>query len=65
MKLIDPDHPFYRPLWRRVAVVAVCAAWFAAELVLLKDTLFIPIAGALTAYTAWVLLIKWKTPQSP
>ena len=27
--------------------------------------LFIPIAGGLAAYTAWVLFITWKTPQSP
>jgi hypothetical protein len=65
IKLIDPAHPFYQPLWRRVAIVAVCAVWFAVELIMWGDPLFIPIAGALTAYTAWVLLLKWKTPQSP
>ena len=26
MKIIDESHPFYRPLWRRVALVAVLAA---------------------------------------
>jgi len=65
MKLIDPEHPFYQPLWRRVAIVAVCGVWFAAELVLWGDPLFIPIAGGLTAYTAWMLLVTWKTQQSP
>lgn len=65
MKLIDPAHPFYRPLWRRIAVVAACAGWFAVELYFWSSPLFIPIAGGLAAYTAWVLLITWKTPQSP
>lgn len=27
MKFIDARHPFFRPLWRRVAVVAVCLGW--------------------------------------
>ncbi len=31
MKIIDTDHPFYRPLWRRLLLVAVCAAWTAVE----------------------------------
>ena len=25
--LKDYEHPFFRPLWRRVAVVVVCVAW--------------------------------------
>lgn len=65
MKLIDPDHPFYRPLWRRIAVVAACALWFVVEVYFWGSPLFIPIAGGLAAYAAWVLLITWKTPQSP
>lgn len=32
MKLIDVQHPFFRPLWRRVAVVALCLGWAAYEL---------------------------------
>ena len=31
MALIDPEHPFYRPLWVRVAIVGVCLAWAALE----------------------------------
>ena len=31
MKIIDESHPFYRPLWRRVALVAVLAGWTAFE----------------------------------
>ncbi len=23
----DSNHPWFRPLWRRIAVVAVCFAW--------------------------------------
>ena len=27
MRFIDVQHPFFRPLWRRVAVVAVSLGW--------------------------------------
>jgi hypothetical protein len=25
------DHPFFRPLWRRLAIVAVCIVWTVLE----------------------------------
>lgn len=28
----DFDHPFFRPLWRRIAVVGICATWGAFEI---------------------------------
>lgn len=31
MKFIDPDHPFFRPAWRRVVTVAVILIWAAVE----------------------------------
>ncbi|MCF3638884.1 hypothetical protein LXM94_02735 [Rhizobium sp. TRM95111] len=31
MKFIDPDHPFYRPLWVRLLLVGFCAGWTALE----------------------------------
>ena len=27
MAFFDADHPFYDPIWRRVAVVGVCVGW--------------------------------------
>ncbi len=33
MKLLDPSHPFFRPLWVRVAVVGVALVWGVVELV--------------------------------
>ena len=64
MNLIDPTHPFYKPLWRRIAVVAACGAWFAVEIIWWISPFFIPITGALFAYTAWVLLLKWKNEKA-
>lgn len=62
MQLIDPAHPFYRPLWRRIAIVAMCAGWFAFELFLSRDPLFTVLTGAVTVYSAWMLLANWKEP---
>ncbi len=31
-KLFDFDHPFFRPLWLRIAVVAACLGWAAVEM---------------------------------
>lgn len=33
MQLIDPNHPAYRRLWVRIAIVAVCFAWATVEFV--------------------------------
>ena len=33
MQLLDPAHPFFAPLWRRVAIVAVTLAWALFEFV--------------------------------
>jgi hypothetical protein len=32
MRLLDTDHPFFRPLWIRVATFAVTAGWAGLEL---------------------------------
>jgi hypothetical protein len=58
--LIEPGHPFYKPLWRRIAIVAVCALWLIFEVVISKSSLWMVIAGALLIYTGWTLLFAWK-----
>ena len=65
MKLIDPAHPFYKPPGTRIAIVAMCGVWFAGEMMWGgRDPFFTPIAGGLFAYTAWVLLIRWRDPPA-
>ena len=34
MKFFDFDHPFFRPLWRRIAVVGVAATWGVFEIMM-------------------------------
>lgn len=56
----DASHPFFRPLWRRLVTLAVCAGWLAFE-AFLGDPTFAVIAAGLLAYGIWVLLIAYDT----
>lgn len=31
LKLLDLSHPFFKPLWRRIAIVATCVIWTGVE----------------------------------
>ncbi|MGQ0486126.1 MAG: hypothetical protein ACT4SY_12345 [Hyphomicrobiales bacterium] len=66
MKIIDQQHPFYKPLWRRVAIVAAVAAWFGYEAIFTRDPLWLAVSGGILAYAAWTLLWTWpKGPAGP
>jgi hypothetical protein len=54
------DHAFYKPKWRRVAIVALAAAWAMFELLLGKDGLWTVISIAVWAYCFWAFLLNWK-----
>lgn len=56
MRFLDPDHPFFRPKWRRYATVAAPAAWAGVELWLIGSPLWAGIFGGAAVYAAWVLL---------
>ncbi|MFB2550538.1 hypothetical protein [Ensifer soli] len=65
-KFIDPDHPFYRPLWVRLLIAASCLFWTAIELYngeMVWGMLFL----AVTTYVVCVLLIFFnpKAPEPP
>lgn len=62
MKLIDVQHPFFRPLWRRVAVVAVCLGWAAVELA--GGAVFWAILfGAVGVYCAHQFFVAFDPPD--
>lgn len=60
--LIDPRHPFYRPLWRRVLIVAVPLGWAAVEV-----SAGAPFWGMLFAaigfYALWVLVLRFPRDE--
>lgn len=59
MKLLDPAHPFFRPRWRRVALVVVSFAWAGVE-ANLGNTLWAFLFAGIGGYLAWMLLITYK-----
>ena len=63
MKFIDTDHPFYRPLWRRLLLVGFCAAWTAVEFYNGEQT-WSMIFLVVTAY-AFANLILFFKPSDP
>lgn len=59
----DTRHPFYRPLWRRVLIVAVCLVWGAVEF-WYEAPFWGTIALGLGAYAAWTFLYAYD-PDGP
>lgn len=49
---------WFRPLWRRVAVVVICLVWLGFE-VWHGEQLWMLIAGGLTAYAVWNFFITF------
>jgi hypothetical protein len=64
--LKDRDVNFFRPLWRRIAVTAVCVVWAAIEATH-GDQLWIAITVGLTAYAVWTFFIRFpkEVPADP
>lgn len=57
MQLLDPHHPFFDPVWRRVAVVLVCVGWGIVEFVndaAVWGALFVTI-GAVAAHQLFIV----------
>ncbi len=50
---------FFRPLWLRAAIVAVCAAWAVFEWIN-GQTGWAVMAGAATVYGIWSFLIAYR-----
>jgi hypothetical protein len=61
--LKDHEHPFFRPLWRRVAVVALCVAWSIFEFST-GASMWGMIAAGFAAYAVWQFFYLYK-PADP
>lgn len=61
----DNEHPFFRPLWRRVAIVAACALWAILEFVN-GSHLWGLGALAFAGYGVWQFFVRYDPPpQDP
>jgi hypothetical protein len=63
MKIIDRDHPFYKPLWRRIVLICVLAGWSAFEIFFTKEPMWMAVAVGLLVISAWQFLITWPKPD--
>lgn len=61
-RMINVNDPFYRPLWRRIAINVVSFGWLSFELLVSQNGFWMVIAGAFAAASAWYFLINWKDP---
>ncbi|MEM8851449.1 MAG: hypothetical protein AAGE03_15635 [Pseudomonadota bacterium] len=59
MRLIDTDHPFFRPAWRRYGIVAVCFAWAGVEW-RFDNEIWAYLFAAIGGYLAWHLILTWR-----
>jgi len=60
----DREHPFFRPLWRRILLVAFCACWAAWE-IFNGERFWAYLTLGITAYGAWVFLLSYDRPGRP
>ncbi len=55
----EQQHPFYKPLWRRVAVVAVILFWIGFELWQGAETIWVAIGVGMLVYAVYTFFITW------
>lgn len=54
----DNNHPFFKPLWRRVAILAVVLAWSGFEW-WNGETIWGVMTLMIAAYAVWVFFVKY------
>ncbi|ANT60703.1 hypothetical protein AYJ57_10185 [Salipiger sp. CCB-MM3] len=59
--MFDFSHPFFRPLWLRVAITAVCLGWGLLEIAIGGPGWAVVFLG-LGAICAYKLLIAYEPP---
>ncbi len=64
MKFLDVQHEFFLPLWRRIAVVAVCFGWTIFEFTL-GDAFWGVLVAGIGAYCAHQFFWAFDPPRSP
>ncbi|MGP9791165.1 hypothetical protein [Roseinatronobacter sp. NSM] len=63
MKFFDMQHPFYRPMWRRVVITALCFGWALFEFAT-ANPFFGILFGAIAVFCAHQFFIAFD-PKDP
>jgi hypothetical protein len=61
----DNRHPFYRPLWIRVTLVALVATWTVVEWTLGGGSIWAYVATGMLAYGIWAFFITYRPDDPP
>jgi len=59
MASLDQKHPFFQPLWRRIALVVLVAIWLAFEVIYTQSTLWMSVATVMLVYGIWTFFLNW------
>jgi len=59
MASLDQKHPFFQPLWRRIVLVVLVAAWLAFEVIYTQSTLWMSVATVMLVYGIWTFFLTW------
>lgn len=62
--MIDPNHPFYDALWRRLLIPVTCAIWVVIELAA-GSPIWAAIVGAIGLYATYKLFWEKRQPPAP
>jgi hypothetical protein len=63
-KLLDLDHPFFRPLWIRMGIVVLCLVWTGLEIYGGSMSWAI-VFGALGVYCAYRFFVVFNPREKP
>ena len=63
LKLLDPAHPFFAPLWRRIIIVVLTLGWAAFE-IMTGNPFWAILFGAVGVHCTYQLLIAYPGPGS-
>ena len=55
----ERDTKFFRPLWLRLLLTAICVVWFVLEAVFSHDPLWMTITGGAIAYCVWNFFLRF------
>ena len=61
--MIDPNHPFYDALWRRLLIPVVCLVWVGIELYA-GEPLWAGIVAVVGLYATYKLFWQERQPRS-
>ena len=59
----EQQHPFYKPLWRRVAIVVVIAFWLGFEIMTGAAAIWVALAGGMLVYAVYTFFLTWPKDQ--